>query len=70
MRKVLTQTVEAADVSVEDSGRAVIVHVAGDDMDDSCPLFVKLQSWEDGCHHPEMKDIVGKRVTITIEIED
>lgn len=70
MKKVLTQVIEQADVSIEDSGQAIIVHVVGDDMDDTSPMFVKLQSWSDDGTHPELAGIVGKKVTITIEIED
>ncbi len=70
MKHEFEQTIIEGDVTVEDSGCAVIVHI-----DHDLPgrhLFVKLQSWDDmpNPQHPELKDIVGKKVKITVEIED
>lgn len=53
-------------VRKEDGGQALIV-----DVDDKHPrLWVQIKSWDEDKQHPELKDIVGKTVTVTIEIEE
>lgn len=54
-------------VDVEDSGCARIAVL---DPDDYGQLFVKLQSWDEECNHPEFNEFYGKRVRVTIETLD
>ncbi len=58
--------ISAADVSKEDGGQALIVDVEGKHP----RLWVQIKSWNEDKLHPELKDIVGKTVTVTIEIEE
>lgn len=53
-------------VHKEDSGQALIVDVEGKHP----RLWVQIKSWDEDKLHPELKDIVGKTITVTIEIEE
>lgn len=53
-------------VRKEDSGQALIVDVEGKHP----RLWVQIKSWSEDKQHPELEGIVGKTVTVTIEIED
>lgn len=55
------------DVDVQDGGLAKIVDVENGRYP---RLWVQIKSWDEDKLHPELKDIVGKTITITIEIED
>lgn len=63
--------IDAKDFKSEDGGMALIlddlggIEVHGDDC-----LFVRLQSWDDDKKHPLMNSLIGKKVRITIEVED
>lgn len=64
--------VNANDLNPEDGGQALILdyHGGKEDVGDGC-LFVRIQSWDDKeCKHPLMNDLVGKKIRITIEVED
>lgn len=58
------------DVSREDGGQALIVDVVTAADDKHPCLWVQIKSWDKNKQHPELKDIVGKTVTVTIEIEE
>ncbi len=64
---VLESTVVNFDVSVEDGGVAKIVDVENGKYP---RLWIQIKSWDEDKQHPELKDIVGKKITVTIEIED
>lgn len=62
------------DIRVEDSGQAVIIHI--DIPDENDQLFINFQSWDDWDRvndkppeHKSLKELLGKKVTITIESE-
>ncbi len=65
-RYVARETVIKEDVRIEDSGQAIIVDVEGKHP----RLWVQIKSWDEDKQHPELKDIVGKKITVTIEIEE
>jgi hypothetical protein len=50
----------------EDGGQAKIAELSREDS----PLFVRVQSWVDGrdAVHPQVEELAGKRVRVTIEI--
>ena len=59
-------------LKLEDGGQALILDDLGgtEFMGDGC-LFVRVQSWDEAeCKHPLMNDLVGKKIRITIEVED
>lgn len=33
-------------------------------------LFVRLQSWDPGREHAEMRSMMGRRISVTIEVMD
>lgn len=58
-------------ISREDGGDAMI-YDAIDEVEtigDGC-LFVRLQSWDEEQVHPLMTDIIGKKIRITVEVEE
>ena len=64
--------VKANELKLEDGGQALILDDLGGKelVGDGC-LFVRIQSWDDKeCKHPLMNDLVGKKIRITIEVED
>jgi len=65
-RYIAREIVIKEDVRIEDSGQAIIVDVEGKHP----RLWVQIKSWDEEKLHPELKDIVGKTVTVTIKIED
>ena len=54
------------EISVEDSGCARIAELSNEDS----YVFVRLQSWDEDCKHPEFMEFYGKKVRITIEALD
>lgn len=50
-------------VDVEDGGKAKIgtIYSEGD-------LFVRIQSWDEGCEHTEFAKLDGKKIRVTIEV--
>jgi len=50
----------------DDGGCALIAELFNPDT----PFFVRLHSWDETKEHPEMKQLVGKRVRVTIETEE
>ena len=73
MKKIyeMTDTVDASYVDTEDGGDAMIFGADGEGeiLGDGC-LFVSLQSWDEERVHPLMNEIIGKKIRITIEVED
>lgn len=74
MKKIyqMTDMITADDLKSEDSGEALIFEdydcfepIVGDGN-----LFVRLQSWDSACVHPLMNSLVGKKIRITVEVED
>ena len=59
------------DVESEDSGcfKAVFFYPAGESEDNDQGLYIKLGSWYDDKTHPEFASFVGKKITITLEVE-
>ena len=59
--------------SIQDGGMAHIIETEGysptDDVDVTC-LFVRFQSWDDNKEHALMNSLDGKKIRITIEVED
>lgn len=55
----------------EDGGRALIAsiyHEVGKTVDSDDGLFVRIQSWSEDMNHPQMDELSGKKVRVTIEI--
>jgi len=64
--------VKARHLKLEDGGAALILNdIGGEELvGDGC-LFARIQSWDDKeCKHPLMNDLVGKKIRITVEVED
>lgn len=55
------------DLSVEDSGCALIESI-GQDSDDDTGMFVRVQSWDETKEHKDFNAFKGKRVRVTIEV--
>lgn len=70
---VMTDRITANDLKLEDGGAALIFdgyNNASELMGDGC-LFVRLQSWDaPDCVHPLLNSMVGKKIRITVEVED
>jgi hypothetical protein len=74
MRKVFVsnEIVDAKDISMQNSGQAKIYEGAdciGCDCDDD-GFFIRLHSWDETRIHPLMTSLVGKKIRITVEVED
>lgn len=54
--------------SVDDSGRARIASVVEQVADPDDQMFVRVQSWDESCEHPQFKNFEGKRVRVTVEV--
>jgi len=66
-----TSVFNDASIKTEDGGMAVI-HESNDasvTAEDDC-VFVRLQSWDDTRAHPMFNSLFGKRIRITVEVED
>lgn len=69
MKKIFETEVLAGEHNVytEDGGCAMIMDVL---PADEGSLFVRAYSWSDDGMHPEFKEMMDKKVKITIEIEE
>lgn len=56
-----------APVSIEDGGQAMIAELT-DGREEG--LFVRVQSWDPGREHAEMRSMMGRRISVTIEVLD
>ena len=68
----MTDTVGADDLKSEDGDAALIFdgYNASELIGDGC-LFVRLQSWDaPDCVHPLLNSMIGKKIRITVEVED
>lgn len=54
------------EISREDGGQAVYVHIPS--TDEACNLFVRLHSWNEQRDHMEMASLVGRKVRLTLEL--
>jgi hypothetical protein len=57
--------------SVEDGGQAMIAEAISFDTlnsNDDNFMFVNIQSWDEDIEHTDMKNLIGKKVRITIEV--
>lgn len=67
---------EKLEVTIEDCGHAMIAEVGEavqpDPVSDLVygpdPLFVRIHSWDDSLNHSEMKQLIGKRIRVTIDV--
>ncbi len=69
---VMSNTIEADDFKSEDSGEALIYEpydYSEPVVGDGC-LFIRLQSWDSACVHTLLNSMVGKKIRITVEVED
>lgn len=68
-RIVFVGALKKKDVSVEDSGQALVGDPfsasSGDDG-----MFVRIQSWDSKKKHVDFKKFQGKRIRVTIETID
>ncbi len=63
--------VEAYHLKSEDSGLALILNdLGGTELEGDGSLFVRVQSWDDDKEHPLMNSLIGKKIRITIEVEE
>ena len=53
------------DFEREDGGRALIAELDGDG-----DLFIRLQSYDEWMLHTQAKELAGRKVKITIEVQD
>ena len=71
-KKVFTATITRREVDVEDSGCAMIAHPSeckGQKRDEEqSGMFVRLHSWSDSKDHSELKQFIGKKIRITVEV--
>jgi len=56
-----------APVSVQDGGQAMIAEL-GTGREEG--LFVRLQSWDSRGEHAELASMMGRRISVTIEVMD
>lgn len=63
-------TVTEEELTVEDGGSALIYEGGVIEKGEDDCLFARIQSWDEYGGHPSMYGLVGKRVRITIEVED
>lgn len=71
--KTLKQTevkVEHSDIETEDSGCAKILTVVFNEDDEENGMFVRIQSWDDDKKHIDFNKMIGKKIKVTIEIEE
>lgn len=63
--------VEAHHLKSEDSGHALLLNdIGGTELEGDSSMFVRIQSWDDTKEHPLLNSLVGKKIRITIEVED
>lgn len=65
--------VDESNINSDDGGMALIIETEGysptDDVDKTC-VFVRFQSWDDDRKHILMNSLRGKKIRITVEVED
>lgn len=66
----IIDTIDVDLISTEDSGRAKIATLVGEEDNDDSALFVRFQSWDESKQHKEFAQFEGKRVKVTIETID
>lgn len=57
--------------SVDDGGQARIATVVSQPdtrTDPEDQMFVRVQSWDEHCEHPQFKEFEGKKVRVTVEV--
>lgn len=59
-----TEIIGSMDVAVEDSGKAKIGTIYGEEGN----LFIRIQSWDEELKHEEFVQLEGKKVRVTIEV--
>ena len=52
-------------VEYDDGRRAMIIELDGEDE-----VFVRLQSWDDEKKHPRLSSLIGKKIRVTVEVEE
>ena len=57
-------------LDVEDSGCAHIYSFYDPTDNEGDGVFIKIQSWSDDGKHPDMDRLKGKRIRVTVEVED
>lgn len=53
--------------SSEDQGMAQMADIGNEE---GAGMFVRLQSWSDSAHHPDMARLRGHRVRVTVDVLD
>ena len=65
----VTEVIDEEWIAVEDGGMAKMYQfVPNDDKDEG--MFVRLQSWDEYKDHVDFDKLIGKKVTVTVEVED
>jgi hypothetical protein len=72
---ILTEKYYAESLSVEDSGRAMIIDIVGEERKND-DFFVRLHSWNDDGIHKDMIDLINDavhndaKIRVTVEVVD
>lgn len=67
--EAIVQPVIPNDLSIQDSGMAVIIDCGRVD-DENAGMFVRLHSWSESKEHDQIRKFIGKRIRITVETID
>jgi uncharacterized protein (DUF433 family) len=54
--------------SVEDGGQARVAMLNKTELSDHETMFVRVQSWDESCDHPDFKRFEDKKVRVTVEV--
>jgi hypothetical protein len=69
IKKVFITKIIEKEISIEDGGRAIIAHVQDEKDTAVSGMFLKLQSWDDDSEgHEDIKQFLGKKIKVTVEV--